>query len=112
MKPAVATCVHMRFVASVDQRPAIHRVDAHDNAEKIGALRDLENSRIPLAAFAFNPHLSCAGKNLASNKERQDTGNNPVPWDIASHQVIVMATVAVAGEISVVLVKPDLMVGW
>src|SRR5436309_14369126 len=102
----------MRLIARVDQRTAIHRVDAYHHAEKIGALRNLIDSRIPLAAFAFNPHFARAGENLASDKKRQDAGNDAIPRDIANHQVIVMATVAVTGKIGVVLIETDLVTGW
>src|SRR5205814_6175235 len=66
-------------------------------------------SRIPLAALALNPHFPRAGENLPSDEKRQDAGDNPIPRDIAGHQVIVMATIAVAGKIGVVLVKADLV---
>src|SRR4029453_15522932 len=102
MKPAVAARVHMRLIAGVDQRTTIHRVDAHHHAEKIGALRNLIDSWIPLAALALNPHFPRAGKNLTSDKKRQDAGDDPIPRDIAGHQVIVGATGAWAGKIGVV----------
>ena len=38
VKAAVTAGVHMRLVACIDQRTAIHRVDAHHHAEKISAL--------------------------------------------------------------------------
>src|SRR5215207_5021551 len=101
----------MRLIARVDQRPTIHRIDAYHHAEEIGTLRNLIDSRIPLAALTFNSHFPRAGENLASDKKRQDARDDPIPWDIAGHQVIVMATVAVAGKIGVVLVKTDLVAG-
>src|SRR6185369_10438098 len=111
MKPSVATRVYMRFIACIDQRTTIHRIDAYNDAEKIGTLRNLKDSRIPPAAFAFNPHFPGAAKDLASDQKRQNTGNDPIPRNVAGHQVIVMATVAVPGKISVVLIKADLVPG-
>src|SRR4030095_14191404 len=101
----------MRLIACVDQRTTDPRVEANHDAEKIGAVGTLRDSRITLAALALNPHFPRAGENLASDKKRQDAGDDPIPRDIAGHQVIVMATVAVASKIGVVLVKADLVAG-
>src|SRR5205807_10280818 len=112
MEPPVAARVHMRLVPRVDQGAPIHRVNAHDNTEKISTLRDLINAQFTLAALCFYTHFSRASKNLSSNEKWQDTGNDFVPGDVATHQVIVVTTVTVPGEIGVVFVEPNFVPGW
>jgi len=99
-KPRCAR-VHMRPHRRVDQGTTIQRVDAHHHAEKSARCGNLIDSRIPLAALAFNPHFP-RRKNLASERN----GRTPATMrstDIAAHQVIVVATVAVAGKIGLFL---------
>src|SRR5262249_10505664 len=64
-----------------------------------------------LAAFAFDAHFAGAGENLAGNEERQNAGDDPITRNIAAHQVVGVATVAVARIIGVVLVYADLVAG-
>src|SRR5437870_7813251 len=101
----------MRLVTRVDEGPPIHRVDAHHYAEKIGALRDLIDSRIALTALRFDAHLPGAGENLAGDEKRQNARNDSVPCDIAAHQAIVVTTVTVPGKVGIVLVKPNFVAG-
>src|SRR5207247_7658294 len=112
VKPTVAARVHMRLVTRVDQRSSIHRVDAHNHTEKIGALRDLINTRLALPAFCFDTHLAGARENLSRDEKRQNTGDDFVPCDVATHQVIVVTTVTMPGEVRIVLVEPNFVTGW
>src|SRR5438270_5437498 len=109
METAITTRVHVRFVAGVDERTAIHRVDADDHAEKIRALRNLINSRLTRTALAFDAHLSGAGENLAGDQERQNGADDAVPRHIAPHEIVVVATVTVPEEVGVVLVKANFL---
>src|SRR5204862_6817744 len=102
----------MRLVTRIDQRAPIHRVDAHDNTEKISTLRDLINAQFALPAFYVHTHFARLRENLSRDEKRQDTGDNLVPGDIATHQVIIVATVTVPGEIGVVFVEPNFVPGW
>src|SRR6266545_7304200 len=97
----------MRFVTRVDQRAAVHRIDAHNHAEEVRTLRDLIDAGLALRTLGFDAHLARTRENLASYKKRQHSSNNPVPRDIASHQVIVVATVTMPGKVGVVFVKPN-----
>src|SRR5437763_15594184 len=101
METAITTRVHVRFVAGVDERTAIHRVDADDHAEKIRALRNLINSRLARTALAFNAHLSGAGENLAGDQKGQDPADDAIPRHIAPHEIVVVATVTVSKKIGV-----------
>ena len=47
VKPPITARVHMRLVTGINQRAVIHRVNAHQHAEKIRALRDLINAWLP-----------------------------------------------------------------
>src|SRR5262249_7803986 len=101
----------MRLVACVDQKAPIHRIDAHNNAEKIRALRDLIDAGLALCALGFDAHFAGTRKDLASNEKWQHSSDNPIPRDIASHQVIVVATVTVPGKVRVVFVKTNFKSG-
>src|SRR5215813_6178643 len=101
----------MRLVASIDQRAAIHRIDAHNHAEKIGTLRDLIDAGLALCTLGFNSHLAGACENLPGNEKWQHSSNDPIPRDIASHQVIVVATVTVTGKVGIVFVKANFKSG-
>src|SRR5437867_12592995 len=101
----------MRLVTRVDQGAPIHRVNAHNNTEKISTLRDLINAQFALAALRFYTHFARPRENLPSNEKWQDTGNNLVPGDVATHQVIVVTTVTVPGEIGVVFVEANFVAG-
>ena len=109
VKAPVTAGIDMRFVARVDQRPAIHRVDADHHAEKICALRNLINSRLTRSAFSLHAHFAGASENLTGNQERQNRADDPVPRHIALHQIIVVAAVAVSEEIGVVFVEADFL---
>ena len=112
VKPAIAARVHMRLVTRVDQRSPIHRVDANNHTEKIGALRDLINARLALPALRLNTHLAGARENLSRDEKRQNTGDDFVPCDVATHQVVVVTTVTVPGEVGIVLVEPNFVTRW
>src|SRR5256885_1561296 len=88
MEPAITACIHMRLIARVDQGAPIHRIDAHNYAEEISALRDLIDAGLALGTLSFDAHLARPRENLASYEKRQHSSDNPVPRDIASHQVI------------------------
>ena len=85
MEPAITARIHMWLVTRVNQRAAIHRIDAHNHTEKISTLRDLIDAGLALRALGFDTHLASACENLTSNEERQHSSNDPVPRDIASH---------------------------
>src|SRR5438046_8735996 len=53
VKPAITASVNMRFVPRVDQWPEIHRVNAHQHAEKICPLRDLISPRLTRRTLRF-----------------------------------------------------------
>ncbi len=76
--------------------------------KKSDALRNLVKPRLARRAFGLHPHLARARENLPRDQEGQHVADHPFPRHVAVHQVIVVATVAVADEIRVVLVKPDL----
>ncbi len=97
----------MRLIARVHQRASIHRVDADQDAEEIRSLRNLKHTGLTYRALRFNPHLAGAGKNLSRNQKRQSSGDDAVPWDIAPHQVIIVATVAMTEKVGVIFIKPD-----
>jgi len=103
----LAIGIGMGLVARIDQRAAIHRVNTHQDTEKIRALRNLKHTGLTRRALRFNPHLAGAGKNLSRNQKRQSSGDDVVPWDIAPHQVIVVATVAMTEKVGVIFIKPD-----
>ena len=107
MEPAITARVHVRLVTRVNQRAAIHCIDAHNHTEKISTLRDLIDAGLALRALGFDTHLASACGNLTSNEERQHSSDDLVPRDIASHQIIVVATVTVPCKISIIFVKPD-----
>ena len=107
MKSAVPSRVGVWFVASVDERAAIHRVDAHEHTEKIRALRNLKNPGCTGCALRFDPHLSSAGEDLARDKKWQDSGDDAIPCDFPTHQIIVVTAVTMPNKVSVVLVKTD-----
>src|SRR5438046_493173 len=111
MKPAIPARVHMGLITRVYQRSPVHRVDAHDYTEKIGALRDLIIARLALPALRLYTHFAGAGKNLSSNKKRQNTGDDLVPRNVATHQVIVVTTVTMPGEVRIVLVEANFVTG-
>jgi hypothetical protein len=111
VKPAIAACVGMGLVARIDQRAAIHCVNAHQDTEKIRALRNLKNIRLARCAFRFDTHFSSAGEDLAGDEKWQNTGNDVVPCDVATHQVIIVATVTVPDKVGIVLVKPNFIAG-
>src|SRR5438270_3334707 len=102
----------MRLVTRVDQRAPIHRVDAHNDTEKICPLANLINARLALTTLGFDAHFPRAGEDLSSDEKRQNTGDDLVPRDIASHQVIVVATVTVSGKVGIVLVEANFVIGW
>ena len=56
VKPAITASVNVRFVPRVDQWPAIHRVNAHQHAEKICPLRDLISPRLTRRTLRFVGH--------------------------------------------------------
>ena len=100
----------MRLVAGVYERTLVHRIDAHEHAEEVGALRNLKHSRLPGRAFPFDPELARAGENLPCDQKWQNARDELVPRDIAPHQVIVVAPIAMPGEVGVVLVQAHLVV--
>ena len=101
----------MGLVARIDQRAAIHRVNTHQDTEKIRALRNLKNIRLTRSAFRFDTHFSSASEDLASDEKRQNTGDDVVPCDVATHEVIIVATVTVPDKVGIVFVKPNFIVG-
>ncbi len=111
MEAPITACIDVRFVARVDERPPVHRVDAHEHAEKIRALRNLIHAGLTRRALRFDAHFSGSGKNLARDQKRQDAGNEPVPRHIPAHQVVVVTTVAVPDKVGVVFVKANLAPG-
>src|SRR4029450_10667745 len=70
MEPAITARVHMRLFTRVDQRSPIHRVDAHNHAEEIGALRDLIDAGLALSTLGFDAHLARTRANLASYEKQ------------------------------------------
>ena len=105
-KRRYSTGICMWFVAGIHQRPLIHRIDTDQDGKKIGALRDLISPGLSSRALRFDSHLARAGENLPSNKKREDAADDPVPWHVAAHQVIVMATITMTRKVGVVLIKP------
>src|SRR6267143_968552 len=112
MEPLVAARVHIRLVTRVYQEFSFHGDNAYANTEKISTLRDLIKAQFTLAALCFYTHFSRDSKNLSTNEKWQDTGDDFVPGDVATHQVIVVTTVTVPGEIGVVFVEPNFVPGW
>ena len=112
VEASITAGIDMRFVAGIDERPPVHRVDADDDAKKIRALRNLIYTGLTRRALGFDAHFSGSGKNLACDQKRQDSGHELVPRHIAAHQVIVVATVAVPDKVGVVFVKTNLAPGW
>ncbi len=68
----VTAAVGVRFVARVDERAAVHRVDADDHAEEIRPLRNLVQARLTGDALRLDAHLARARENLARDEEGQD----------------------------------------
>src|SRR6266404_9470758 len=112
VKTAITTGIGVRLVARVHDRPTIHRVDADEHAEEIGALRNLIDARLTGGALGFDAHFAGAGKNLPCNQKWKNAGDNSIPWNVAAHQIIVVATVAVTEEVGVVLVKANFLAGF
>src|SRR4029453_5921109 len=56
-------------------------------------------------------HVSSAGEDLAGGEERQNTGDDTIPCDVAAHQVIIVAAVTVPDKVGIVLVKPNFITG-
>src|SRR5207237_8494762 len=84
-------------------------VNTDQGVEEIRRSAKLNTPGLPRCALRLNPHLAGAGKNLSRNQKRQSSGDDAIPWDIAPHQVIVVATVAVTEKVGVVFVEPDLL---
>src|SRR4030095_8891636 len=106
-----AACVGMGLGARINQRAAIHCVNTHQDAEKIRALRNLKNIRLTRSAFRFDTHFSSACEDWAGDEERQNTGDDTIPCDVAAHQVIIVAAVTVPDKVGIVLVKPNFITG-
>src|SRR3954452_22111349 len=103
MEPPITPGVRVRLVARVHQRPFVHRVDARHGGKKIRPLRNLELTRLRLAALGFGAQFTCAGEYLARDQKWQDARDKLVPWEVTANEVVVVATIAVAREICVVL---------
>src|SRR5258708_19980746 len=106
MESAIFTRSGVRFVSRIDNRPSIHRVDAHQDAKEIRSLRYLENPGLARGSLSFDSHFSGAGKNLAGDQKGNDVSDKPIPRHRSTHQVVVMASVTMSDEVVVVLVKP------
>ena len=106
MEAAEAGRVGVRLVAGVNQRAAVHRVDADQLGEEIGALGNLEAARATVV-LAFPADLARAGVELARDEEGRHGVDEALPRDDAGDEVIVVAAVAVAAEVGVVLVELD-----
>jgi hypothetical protein len=65
VEPSILAGIGVRLIPRVHQRASIHRVDADQDAEEIGALRNLKHTGLTRRALRFNPHLAGAGKNLS-----------------------------------------------
>src|SRR5262249_59000021 len=100
---------NVRLVAGIDERSAIHGVDADYDAEEICALRNLIKARLTRRAFAFHAHFAGAGENLAGNQKRHDRADDSVPRTFPPRQVLILATVAVPEKVGVVFVKANLL---
>ena len=75
----VLAAVGVRFVARVDERTAVHRVDADHHTEEIRALRNLVEPRLAGDALGLDAHLARAGKNLPGDEKRQNVRSPPGP---------------------------------
>jgi hypothetical protein len=106
VETAEARGVGVRLVARINQGPAVHRVDADQLGEEIGALRNLEAAGAAVV-LAFPADLARAGVELARDEERRHGVHEAFPRDDAGDEVVVVAAVAVAAEIGVVLVELD-----
>ena len=96
----------MRLIARVDQRAAIHRIDAHHHTEKIGALRYLIDTRLALRAFGLDAGVLAPGKVADLVLLRRDTLAFTPRNDVMSQLVFCengssVDTVIVNGEVVV-----------
>ena len=104
MEAAETARVGMRLVARVDERAAVHRVDADQLGKEIGALRNLEAARAAVV-LALPADLARARVELARDEERRHRLHEPIPRNHARDEVIVVAAVGMAAEIGIVLVE-------
>ena len=109
MKAAIKLAVGVWLVAGVDDRTALHGVHALEFGEEIAALRDLKPWTNELVFF-FPTELASAADDLARHEERDHRRAQHVPREFARHQVVLMATVAVAAKVGVVLIEQDWIV--
>ena len=112
---AIAGDVNARLVIiglGVHQRTSVHRVDANQNAEKIGSLRDLKNARLTGRSFSFDTHFTCARKNLTSHEKRDHFAHQPVPRHSTAHQIVVVTTVTMPGEVRIVFIEANFVTRW
>src|SRR4051812_26307878 len=107
MESAKTLRVRMRLVARIDNRPPLHRIDTLQFAEEIAPLRYLKGGR-DKSIFRFHRELSRPGNDLARDQKRLNPIGEIVPRQRTGQQVILMAAVAMAQEIRVVFVKPNL----
>ena len=107
VEPAILAGIGVRLIPRIHQRAAIHGVDADQNAKEIRSLRNLKYPGLTGRALRFNPHLAGASKNLSRDQKREGARDDAVPWDVAPHQVIIVATVAMTEKVGVIFIKPD-----
>src|SRR3954471_5753880 len=109
MKSPVLRWVRVRLITRIHERSFVHRIDAHEHAEEIRALRDLVNPWLTSRALGFDPELARSGKNLARDEKRDHTRHDLIPRHITSHQVVVVAAITVTDKIRVVFVEANLL---
>src|SRR5207253_10640974 len=94
------------LIPSIDDGPALHRIDALQFTEKIAALGDLEALRQEFV-LGLHRELSRAGKNLTRDKKSLNPLRQRFPRQRPREQVILVATVTVTAEVRVVFVEAD-----
>src|SRR5687768_3877224 len=98
----------MRFIARIHDGPTVHRIDRAEHREEVRTLRQLVNAWLTRLILPLDSKLPRARKDLTRDEEWYHISDEPVPGHLPAHQVVVVTAVAVADEISVVLIEPSL----
>src|SRR5215813_10061852 len=102
MQATIMLGVSVWLVARVDDRARRGRGARDVLADVLGALREAI-----VEAPRCLEHLARAREDLASHEEGDERLGQALKWHVAAHEVVLVATVAIARRVGVVLEKED-----
>src|SRR5215469_3507832 len=108
MESPIFSWIRMRLISRVHDGSPVHRVDAHQYTEEIGPLRNLKHSGLTGRPLSLNPEFTRSRKDLPGNQKRNYIRYQAVPRNRPAHDVVIVTSVAMAYEVGVILVEPDL----